>query len=93
MVGKTGQAQPQSTLVSMTVADVQRQNREAAQKRKTMAIRIAGSFAIGLHVIGLIVGTIYFVRKTVLDINDDKVEIAKPQPKRRAYIPKTDTTL
>ena len=88
MVGKTGQAQPQSTLVSMTVADVQRQNREAAQKRKTMAIRIAGSFAIGLHVIGLIVGTIYFVRKTVLDINDDKVESvvlteSKPQPKRR----------
>ena len=74
MVGKTGQAQPQSTLVSMTVADVQRQNREAAQKRKTMAIRIAGGFAIGLHVNGLIVGTIYFVRKTVLDINNDKVE-------------------
>ena len=88
MVEKTGQAQPQSTLVSMTVADVQRQNREAAQKRKTTAIRIASSFAIGLHVIGLIVGTIYFVRKTVLDINDDKVESvvlteSKPQPKRR----------
>ena len=72
----------------MTMADVQRQTREAAQKRKTMAIRIAGGFAIGLHVIGIIVGAIYFVRKTVLDMNKDKVEsvvleATKPQPKRR----------
>ena len=72
----------------MTMADVQRQNREAAQKRKTKAIRIASSFAIGLHVIGIIVGAIYFVRKTVLEMNDDKVEsvvleASKPESKRR----------
>ena len=72
----------------MTMADVQRQNREAAQKRKTKAIRIASSFAIGLHVIGIIAGAIYFVRKTVLEMNDDKVEsvvleASKPEPKRR----------
>ena len=72
----------------MTMTDVQRQNREAAQKRKRKAMRIAGSFAIGLHVIGIIAGAIYFVQKTVLDNNKDKVESVvleaeKPQPKRR----------
>ena len=71
-----------------TMADVQRQNREAAQKRKKKAIRIAWTFAIGLHVIGIIAGAIYFIHKTVLDMNKDKVdsvvlEAAKPQPKRR----------
>ena len=72
----------------MTMTDVQRQNREAAQKRKRKAMQIAGSFAIGLHVIGIIAGAIYFVQKTVLDNNKDKVESVvleaeKPQPKRR----------
>ena len=72
----------------MTIADVQRQNRETAQKRKRKAIRIASSFAIGLHVIAIIAGAIYFVRKTVLEMNDDKVEsvvleASKPEPKRR----------
>ncbi|RKU18320.1 hypothetical protein C6503_09735 [Candidatus Poribacteria bacterium] len=72
----------------MTIADVQRQNREAAQKRKKKAIRIAWSFAIGLHVIGIIAGGVYFIRKTVLEKHDDKVdsvvlEASKPQPKRR----------
>lgn len=71
-----------------TMADVQRRNREAAQQRKRKAIRIASSFAIGLHAIGIIVGAIYFVRKTVLEMNNDKVESVvleaeKPQPKRR----------
>ena len=72
----------------MTIADVQRQNREAAHKRKKKAMRIAGSFAIGLHVIGIIAGAIYFIQKTVLDPNKDKVEsvvleASKPEPKRR----------
>ena len=78
----------QASPISMTVADVQRQHREAAQRRKTKAIRIASSFAIGLHVVGIIVGAIYFVQKTVLEMNKDKVEsvvleATKPQPKRR----------
>lgn len=72
----------------MTITDVQRQNREAAQQRKRKAIRIAWGFAIGLHVIGIIAGGIYFIQKTVLDMNKDKVESVvleaeKPQPKRR----------
>lgn len=71
-----------------TIADVQRQNREAAQTRKKKAMRIAGTFAIGLHVIGIIAGAVYFVQKTVLDMSKDKVEsvvleASKPQTKRR----------
>jgi protein TonB len=72
----------------ITLADAQRQNREAAQKRKKKAIRIAWTFAIGLHVIGIIAGGIYFIHKTVLEMSQDKVESVvleaeKPQPKRR----------
>ena len=72
----------------MTIADVQRQNREAAQQRKRKAIRIASSFAIGLHVVAIIFGAVYFIHKTVLEKNDDKlesvlVEDSKPKPKRR----------
>ena len=72
----------------MTMADLQRQNREAAGNRKRKAMRIAGGFAIGLHAIGIIFGAIYFIHKTVLDMNKDKVEsvvleASKPQPKRR----------
>lgn len=74
--------------VSMTITDLQRQNREATQERKTKAMRIASSVAIGLHAIGIIAGAIYFIHKTVLDMNSDKVESvlvekSKPQPKRR----------
>ena len=72
----------------MTITDVQRQNREAAQQRKKKAIRIASSFAIGLHVVGIIFGAIYFIHKTVLEKNDDKlasvlIADSKPKPKRR----------
>ena len=72
----------------ITITDVQRQNREAAQKQKKKAIRIAWTFAIGLHVIGIIAGAVYFIHKTVLEMDLDKVdsvvlEAEKPQPKRR----------
>ena len=72
----------------MNIADLQRQNREVSQKRKKKAMRIASTFAIGLHVIGIIAGAIYFIQKTVLSPNKDKVdsvvlEASKPQPKRR----------
>ncbi|MYB92452.1 TonB family protein [Candidatus Poribacteria bacterium] len=72
----------------ITLADAQRQNREAAQKRKKKAIRIACTFAIGLHVIGIIAGAVYFIHKTVLEMSQDKVdsvvlEAEKSQPKRR----------
>ena len=84
----------------ITITDVQRQNREAAEKRKKKAIRIAWTFAIGLHVIGIMAGAIYFIHKTVLEINEDKVdsvvlEASKPQPKRpytASYDTKTATT-
>lgn len=73
---------------TMTITDVQQENREAAQQRKRKAMRIASSFAIGLHVIGIIAGAIYFIQKTVLEMHNDKVESVvleaeKPQAKRR----------
>ena len=78
----------QDPRTAMTTADIQRENREAALRRKKKAIRIASSFAIGLHVVGIIVGAIYFIQKTVLEMNTDKVESVvleaeKPQLKRR----------
>ncbi|MDE0014140.1 MAG: TonB family protein [Candidatus Poribacteria bacterium] len=84
---KQTQSAPISS-TSTTMAYLQRQNRETAQRRKKLAMRIAGGFAIGLHAIGIIVGAIYFVKKTVLDPNKDKVEsvvleASKPEAKRR----------
>ena len=73
----------------ITIADAQRQNREAAQKtKKESDPDDAWTFAIGLHVIGIIAGGIYFIHKTVLEMHQDKVdsvvlEAEKPQPKRR----------
>ena len=101
LAAKTGQEQPQNPAnvvkkmravqrhpVSMTITDAQRQNRETSKRWKKKATRIAGGFAIGLHLIGLVVLTVYFVRKKVLEMNEDKVQSivmtqAKPQPKRR----------
>ena len=83
-----------------TVTDIQRQNREAAQKRKKKAMRIASSFAIGLHVVGILVGAIYFIQKTVLEMHNDKVEsvvleareTASETPDSTAHNTKTETT-
>ncbi len=99
LAAKTGQPQQPGQVVkksrpanvpevSMTIVDAQRQNREAAKKWKTTAVRIASGFAIGIHVIGLVILTVYFVRKKVLEMNEDKVQSVmvkqtKPQPKRR----------
>lgn len=74
--------------VSMTIVDAQRQNREAAKKWKATAKRLAFGLAIGLHAIALVIVGIYFVRKTVLLMNEDAVQSVvvnqtKPQPKRR----------
>ncbi len=78
----------QASQVSMTIVDAQRQNREAAKKWKATAKRGAFGIAIGLHAIALVIVGIYFVRKTVLLMNEDAVQSVvvnqtKPQPKRR----------
>ncbi len=74
--------------VSMTVVDAQRQNREAAKKWKTSVRKFAIGLSIGLHAVAIVIAAVYIVRKTVLHMNEDKVQSvvvnqAKPQPKRR----------
>lgn len=74
--------------VSITITDAHRQTREAANKWKVTAKRFAFGVAIAAHAIALVIGGIYFVRKTVLPMNEDAVQglvvnETKPQPKRR----------
>lgn len=74
--------------VSMTIVDAHRQNREAANQWQTTAKRFAFGLAIGLHAIAIVIAGIYFVRKTVLEMNKDAVQSlvvtdTKSQPKRR----------
>lgn len=73
--------------VTITVADAQRENRQASKKWKAKARKFAFGIAIGLHAAALIVLAVWFVKKTVLQIDKDKVhsvvvEDLTPQTKR-----------
>lgn len=79
---------PAGDAVTLTIADAQRQNREASKQWKATARKIAAGFSIGLHAVGLIVLGVYFIRRTVLEMNKDAVQSVivtdtKPKPKRR----------
>ena len=81
-------ASSETAQVSMTYVEAQRQNREASKKLKNTAKRFAAGLAIGLHAVAIIVGGIYFVRKTVLQKNEAAlqsvlVDKTKLKPKRR----------
>lgn len=77
--------------VTITVADAQRENRQAAIKWKTKAKKFAFGLAIGLHAAALIFVGIWFVKKTVLQIHKDKlysVVMDEPPPQtKRANAP------
>ncbi len=60
--------------VSITVADAQRENRQASKKWKAKARKLAFGFAIGLHAAALIIVTVWFVKKTVLQMDEDKIQ-------------------
>lgn len=60
--------------VSITVADAQRANRQASNKWKAKARKLAFGFAIGIHAVALIVVAVWFVKKTVLQMNEDKMQ-------------------
>lgn len=73
--------------VSITVADAQRQNRQASKAWKAKARKFAFGTAIGLHAAALIILGVWFVKKTVLQMNEDKVysvvvDQPPPQTKR-----------
>ncbi len=66
-------ASERASEVSITVVDVQRENRQASKKWKAKARKFAFGLAIGLHAAVLIFVAVWFVQKTVLQMNEDKV--------------------
>lgn len=67
--------------VTKTVADAQRENRQATVKWKAKARKLAFGVAIGLHAVALIILTVWFVQKAVLKIYEDKIDgIVVDQP-------------
>lgn len=72
--------------VSITVVDAQRENREASKKWKAKARKMAFGFAIGLHTVALVVLTVWFVKKTILQMDVDKVQsviVDSPPPQTK----------
>lgn len=60
--------------VTITVADAQRENRHASKRWKTKTRRFAFGLAIGLHAAALIVLAVWFVKQTVLQIGEEKIQ-------------------
>ena len=80
---------PNTTEVALTLTDLQRQNRQATQKWKVKARKFSFSLAVGLHVIAVIAFGIWFIKKTVLQMNEDKVEgivVQESQPQNKRVI-------
>ena len=60
--------------VTITVADAQRENRQASKRWKAKARKFAFGLAIGLHAVALVVLAVWFVKKTVLQIDEGKIQ-------------------
>ncbi len=83
--------------VNITVADAQRENRQASKRWKAKARKFAFSLAIGLHAAALVVLAVWFVKKTVLQMSEDKlqsvvVDQQTPQKKRVSAVRMTQKT-
>ena len=83
---------PDTAAVTLTLTDVQRENRQATQKWKVKARKFAFSLAVGLHAIAIVAFGIWFIKKTVLQMNEDKIEgivVQESQPQnKRAITPR-----
>lgn len=84
--------------VTFTVTDAQRQNRQATQKWKAKARKFAFGIAVGLHAAAIIAFGIWFIQKTVLQMNVDKIESivlkdTPPQNKRTIAPRKSQKTV
>lgn len=80
---------PNTAEVTLTLADLQRQNRQATQEWKVKARKFSFSLAVGLHAIAIIAFGIWFIQKTVLQMNEDKVEgivVQESQPQNKRVI-------
>ena len=76
--------------VSITYVDAQRENRQASKRWKAKARKFAFGCAIGLHAVALVVLTVWFVKKTVLQMNEDKIQsvvVDAPPPQTRRISP------
>ena len=86
-------ASEKASEVSITVVDAQRENRQASKKWKAKARKLAFGFAIGFHAVAFIFVAVWFVKKTVLQMNVDKVQsvvIDKPPLQtKRTNAPRT----
>lgn len=72
--------------VSITVVDAQRENRKASKKWKAKARKMAFGFAVGLHAAALVVLTVWFVKKTFLQMDADSVQsvvVDSPPPQTK----------
>lgn len=95
MAAGTGQKAPnvakkmaseKASEVTITVADAQRENRQASKRWKAKARKFAFGLAIGLHAAALIVLAVWFVKKTVLQMSEDKVQsvfVDQPTPQTK----------
>ena len=85
-------ASEKSSEVSITVVDAQRENRQATKKWKAKARKYAFGLAIGLHAAALIYLSVWFVKKTVLQMNKDTVQSVvvdkPPQQTKRTSSPR-----
>ncbi len=75
--------------VTITVVDAQRQNRQASKAWKAKAKKFAFGTAIGLHAAALIIVGVWFVKKTVLQMTEDKVQsvlVDEPPPQTKRTI-------
>lgn len=82
-------ASEKASEVTITVADAQRENRQASKRWKIKARKFAFGLAIGLHAAALIVLAVWFVKKTVLQMDEDKVQsvmVEDPTPQNKRTI-------
>ncbi len=85
-------AAEKASQVSITLVDAQRQNRQASKAWKAKARKFAFGTAIGLHAAALIILGVWFVKKTVLQMSEDKVQSViveePPQQAKRSIAPR-----
>lgn len=83
-------ASEKSSEVSITFVEAQRENRQATKKWKVKARKFAFGTAIGLHAVAIIFFAVWFVKKTVLQMNVDKVQgivVKAPKAPTKRVIP------
>lgn len=82
-------ASEKASEVTMSVVDAQRESRQASKIWKAKARKFAFGLAIGLHTAALIVLAVWFVKKTVLQMDEEIVQsvvVDDPTPQTKRTI-------